>query len=462
MSQRRPNPYQARLMALRARDALIGPGLPARADPGRQPAPEVQVAYRILHFALRVGGAMLASGAGTVEVESTILDLTAACGLGQCEVDVTFTSMTASYLRADDAEPITTVRVVRGRTVNYGRLAALNSLQVDLTAGRITPEEAFARMDEVMVARTRRSPLVLLSWAGMATAFTVLLGGKTLTAAVAFVSAAVVTLLLRTTARRGIPDFFLSALGAAVATGFALTMVAIHAPARSTFIVAGGIMVLVPGYALVASVQDALTGFPISGTARGLEVLLTTAGIITGIAATLYLSVSVGMTLHLGSVVTTPFVQVPVQVAAAGVAAALYASATLVPRRSLAYAGLVGAGGWAVLLLLRHAGTSLIAATAVAAVLIGAASNVLAGRQQTHAFVFVVPGVMPLVPGLTIYQGMLYLFTGSSGAAGTLLRAVATGLAIAAGVTLGNMAIRPLRRSPGPRPAAGAPLNPPA
>lgn len=437
-------------MALRARDALIGPSLPGRVDAARQPQPEIEIAYRILNFALRVGGSMLSAGAGTVEVEATILDLTAACGLDRCEVDVTFTSMTASYLRADDVEPITLVRVVRRRTVDYGRLAALNALRVDLTAGRLGVEEAFTRLDEVMTARPRRRQLVLLSWSGMATAFTVLLGGGLLEAAVAFVSAAVVTLLLRTTARRGIPDFFLSALGAAVATGFAMALVAVDAPARTSLIVAGGIMVLVPGYALVASVQDALTGFPISGSARGLEVLLTTAGIITGVAATLYLAVSIGLTLHLGSVTTTPFVQVPVQVAAAGVAAALYASATLVPRRSLPYAGLVGAGGWAVLLLLRHAGTSLIAATAIAAVLIGAVGNVLAGRQRTHAFLFVVPGVMPLVPGLTIYQGMLDLFTGSGAAAGTLLRAVAMGLAIAAGVTLGNMAIRPLRRSPGP------------
>ena len=441
------SPHEARRLALRARDALIGPAAPGRAD-ARRPEPEVRAAYRILNFALRVGGAMLSAGAGTIEVESTILDLTAACGLERCEVDVTFTSMTASYLRGDDVEPVTAVQVVRRRTVDYGRLAALDALRVDLTAGRLTPEAAFAQLDEILVSRPRRNPLVLLSWAGMATAFTVLLGGGPLAGAVAFVSATVVTVLLRVTARRGIPDFFLSALGAAVATGFAMGLVAVHAPARTSLIVAGGIMVLIPGYALVASVQDALTGFPISGSARGLEVLLTAAGILTGVAAALYLAVSLGLTLRLGSVVTTPFVQVPVQVVAAGVAAVLYASATSVPRRSLLPAGLVGASGWAVLLLLHHVGASLIASTAIAAVLVGAAGNVLAGRQRTHPFLFVVPGMMPLVPGLTLYQGMLDLFTGNGLAAATLLRAVALGLAIAAGVTLGNMAIRPLRRWP--------------
>lgn len=441
-------PVEARRLALRAREVMVRPGSYGQAESGPLPPSEIRAVYRILNFALRAGAAMLSSGATTVDVEATILDVTAACGLSRCEVDVTFTSMTASYIPSDDAEPITTVMVVRRRTLNYGMLAAVNALRADLVAGRIGPEEAFGRLDEALARRPRRGHLVLMSWAGLAAAFTVLLGGGALAAAVSFVSATAVSFLMRATARRGIPDFFLSALGAAVATGFAMVMVAAKVPTSTSLIVAGGIMVLVPGYALVASVQDALTGFPISGTARGLEVLLTAAGIITGVAAVLYVAVSVGIPLRLASVVTTPIGQVPIQVTAAGVAAGLYASATSVPRRSVPYAGAVGAAGWAAFLLLRHAGLSIVAGTAVAAVLIGAAGHALARRQRTHAFLFVVPGVMPLVPGLTIYQGMFDLFTGDGSAAGTLLRAVALGLAIAAGVTLGSMAVvRPGRPS---------------
>jgi hypothetical protein len=61
---------------------------------------------------------------------------------------------------------------------------------------------------------------------------------------------------------------------------------------------------------------------------------------------------------------------------------------------------------------------------------------------------------MPLVPGLTIYQGMLDLFTGSGAAVGMLLRAVALGLTIAAGVSLGEMIIRPVQRAADPAEAA--------
>ncbi len=447
MAERRNAPHQGRRLAARARDALVGPARPGRVDPVRLPEPEQRAVYRILTFALRAGALMLGSGAGTIEVESAILELTAACGLHRCEVDVTFTSMTASYIRSDDVEPVTTLQVVRDRTVDYGRLAAVDALRADLSAGRITPQQAFSRLDAVVARPPRRTRYVVLSWAGMAAAFTVLLGGGGLAAAVSFVSATAVVVVLAALSRRGIPDFFRAASGAAIATAFAMALESVDAPVHTSLVVAGGIMVLVPGYALVASVQDALTGFPISGSARGLEVLLTAAGIITGVAATLYVSVALGANLRLGTLNLSPVVQIPLQVAAAGVAAALYAAATSVPLRSLVPAGAVGAVGWATLLGLQHAHASLIASTSLAAVLVGLAGRLLAHRQQTHPFLFVVPGIMPLVPGLTIYQGMLDLFTGSPAGAPTMLRALGTGLAIAAGVTLGAMAVRPLRRS---------------
>jgi uncharacterized membrane protein YjjB (DUF3815 family) len=280
----------------------------------------------------------------------------------------------------------------------------------------------------------------------MATAFTVLLGGRWLAAITAFVSAAIVTLLMRAVARYGIPDFFQSALGAAVATGIAMSVVAAHVHVQPPLVVAGGIMVLVPGYSLVASVRDAITGFPISGSARGLEVLLTVAGIVTGVAATLYVAVSVGVVPRLGALSAAPLTQSAVQVTAAGVAAALYATAALVPRRSLVYSGLVGAGGWAVFLILGHYQASLVVSTAAASVMVGIAGAALGRWRKTHAFLYVVPGVMPLVPGLTIYQGMLDLFTSTGNAFEMLLRAVAVGLTIAAGVTLGEMIVRPVRR----------------
>lgn len=405
-----------------------------------------QAVYRILNFALRAGAIMLASGAGTAEVESTILELTAACGLATCEVDVTFTSLTVSYLRGVDVEPVTTLQVVRQRRVNYGRLSAVQRLREDVVARRTSPDEAIVALDAIMALPSRRGTVVVFGWAGMAAAFAVLLGGAAIVGVVAFVSTCFVYLAGRRLTRRGIPAFFVTALGAAIATGFAIALVAAHVSAKSNLVVAGGIMVLVPGYALVASVQDALTGFPISAGARGLEVLITATGIITGVAAVLYLAASTGLHVRLGASISTSLTDLPFQVVAAGVASALYALATSVPRRMILGSAVAGAFGWGLFLSLLRAGVSDIVATALAAVAVGLLGQLLAERLRTHPFLFLVPGVMPLVPGLTIYQGMLDLFYHNRSGTPTLLQALVIGLAIASGVTLGSMALRPMHR----------------
>lgn len=435
-------------LARRAHHPPTGPGSsPAPAAP--QSPPDIQVAYRILNFALRAGAAMLSCGASTNEVEETILGLTSACGLSHCEADVTFTSMTASYIPGPDVEPITAVWVVRQRSVDYGQLAGINSLRRALRSGQITPEQAITRLDEILSAPPRGPRVVLLSWAGLAAAFTVLLGGGWLAGVTAFVSAALVTLLMRVVARHGIPYFFQAALGAAVSAAIATGIVAFHINVQPAMVVAGGIMVLVPGYALVASVRDAITGFPLSGSAHGLEVLLTATGIMTGVAVLLYAAVSAGLTVNLTGPDSGTAPQLAIQVVAAGIASCLYAVTAMVPRRDLAWSGLVGAGGWAIVLTLARGGVSSEAGTAVAAVLIGAAGAVLGRKRRSHAFLYIVPGVMPLVPGLTLYQGMIELFTRSNAGLATLLHALAVGLTIAAGVTLGELIIRPLRQ---PRP----------
>ncbi len=431
-----------------ARERLAGWRAPGPA-PVHLPEPEERAVYRILTFALRAGAVLLSAGAGTVDVERTILALTAACGLPGCEADVTFTSLTASYRRGDDVEPVTTLVVVRDRTVNFAKLAALAELRRDLVQGRIDPETAMARLGAIERLSVRRGRVVVLGWAGMAAAFTVLLGGQALAAAVGFVSTGVVFVVNRRLARAGVPDFFLSVSGAAVATAFAVALAALHAPAVPAFVVAGGIMVLVPGFKLVASAQDALTGFPISGTARGLEVLLIATGIATGVSMVIYAGRSAGMSLHLGSIPEFSLLYFPVQVLAAAVAAALYGVATSVPRRFLLWSASTGALGWAIFLALGRSGVSLVVASAVAAIAVGLASQLLAGWHGTHPFLFVVPGIMPLVPGLTIYHGMLSLVEGQRDAAGILVEALAIGLAIAAGVTLGSLLVQPLER---PRP----------
>jgi uncharacterized membrane protein YjjB (DUF3815 family) len=179
-------------------------------------------------------------------------------------------------------------------------------------------------------------------------------------------------------------------------------------------------------------------------------VLLLTAGIISGVAMGLLVARRLGIPMSVQPPVQVPAGEFPLRTVAAGLGAAAFAVAYRTPRRLLPAAAALGALGYAVsvgiLLVLREAP----AAAAAAAVAVGLAGHVLALRKKAPPLTLVVPAIVPLLPGLTIYEGMLLLSDGSS-ADGlvTLLQAATTALALAAGVILGEIAGQPVRRELG-------------
>jgi len=87
-----------------------------------------------------------------------------------------------------------------------------------------------------------------------------------------------------------------------------------------------------------------------------------------------------------------------------------------------------------------------VAASALAAVVIGSGGYVVALIQRALPLSLVVPGIVPL-PALTIYGGMLLLSSGQTiNGNVTLLDAASRGLALAAGVLVAELVGQPVRR----------------
>jgi uncharacterized membrane protein YjjB (DUF3815 family) len=76
------------------------------------------------------------------------------------------------------------------------------------------------------------------------------------------------------------------------------------------------------------------------------------------------------------------------------------------------------------------------------AVVIGAASGLVAHRTRSLALVYVVPGLLPLLPGLVLYRGTLILTSGDAIAGVVVLLDVAVRvLALASGALLGELLV---------------------
>jgi uncharacterized membrane protein YjjB (DUF3815 family) len=203
-------------------------------------------------------------------------------------------------------------------------------------------------------------------------------------------------------------------------------------------VIAGGIMTLVPGAALLISVQDAISGNLLSAAARGLETLLHGAALASGVGVALTGALDLGLHISVQSSAGQVW-QMPIQVVAAFAASACYAVLNHVPRVALGTAGVAGAVGWLAYLLVLQVKDSPLAATFLAAFVVGVLSWGFARGQHAPVSLFILPGILPLLPGVTIYTGMLELATNQS-LQGLLLlvHAVFLGGALAAGVGLSD------------------------
>jgi uncharacterized membrane protein YjjP (DUF1212 family) len=402
-------------------------------------------AHAALALSLRIGEAMLAVGASAADVTATVLRVANVYGLTSCQVDVTFTSVTGSLDR-DDAVPITVMRIVPARGMDYTRLQGVTDLARAIGLGSLGIEEAHRRLDRVVSApHPYRRSINALGWAGVAGSIGFLLGGGWLVALFAAVTTATIEQVMRFLDRRGLPLFFQQAAGAALATGVAVLLVAADVEVRSSVVVAAGIVVLLAGLSLVGSAEDAISGFPVTAAARAFEVVTLTAGIVVGIAAVLDLAQRARIPLDVVDP-TTSAVPFALGLAASAGIAGSWALASHARPRALAVATLAGAVAWTASWAAGYAGAGPAVACAAAAVLLGFCGEALTDRLAVPPLLVAVCGIVPLLPGLAIYRGLFEIVVDGDMDGGTaaLVGAAAIGLALAAGVALGEYLGRPL------------------
>ncbi|MEV4259713.1 threonine/serine exporter family protein, partial [Spirillospora sp. NPDC049652] len=122
----------------------------------------------------------------------------------------------------------------------------------------------------------------------------------------------------------------------------------------------------------------------------------------------------------------------------------------LVSRALLPPVALGGMLAWAVLVEMRGLDLPAAPATAIAATVVGLFGTAYARLAHVPALVCVTPCIAPLMPGTLMYRGMVQLTTGRTGPAALVLaEALATALAIGAGVYIGGemlRVVRPARR----------------
>jgi uncharacterized membrane protein YjjB (DUF3815 family) len=77
-----------------------------------------------------------------------------------------------------------------------------------------------------------------------------------------------------------------------------------------------------------------------------------------------------------------------------------------VPKESLVKCGFVGMVGWITYIVLWNNGMDMILATVIASFLVAVISRIFARAYKTPIIIFIVAGIIPLVPGGLAYDAM--------------------------------------------------------
>jgi uncharacterized membrane protein YjjP (DUF1212 family) len=425
--------------------------------------PADELARETIQFGLRLGELLLRSGAGTREVEASLIAVITALGLSDIEVDITSQSILLQHA-PPGRPPMVAVRVCRTESRDHSRLVAAHRLVADLAGGRCTRAEARIRLDEI---ETSHKPwprwMVSVAYGVLAAAVCVVVGGGPKAMVMALATSIVLDRLGRMLARAGVQPFFVTFIGSTAAS--VMTVLAVRAELLSirdaSAVIAGGIVVLLPGRLLVSTFEDAINGFPVTASGRMLSVMLTGAAIISGVAVGLGLARRMDIVLQV-DVAGGSATKVWVGVIAAGVASL---SSAITHRTRLALlipAVTVGVVGYATFqALVANGFASRVTATAVAAVVIGIGGSLWASWLKAPSIVISVPALVFLLPGLTIFMAMSQITQDTNQGLQTLFLALGTALAIGAGVAFGEVLADPGRRAL-PRSADTRPRSRPA
>ncbi|WP_169333375.1 threonine/serine ThrE exporter family protein [Demetria terragena] len=453
----RPGPAELRLRAGRVLRSHVPPTMPIGVR-GDEDGPGDQYAREVIDLALRTGEALLATGASASDVTGTVLRLTRAYSLRSISVDVTLTSITVSYHRGPFRDPVTVMRIVPSTAADFTRLEALQELVRDIVEADNPYEDIQARdrLDKIVnQPHPYQRNIVTVAMAFLGAGITALLGGGIWQILLTACIAATIDRVQRRLALAALPAFFSQAVGAAIPTIVALSIWALSKITRvplelgltPSVVIATGVVVLLVGLSVVSTAQDVLDGYYVTAAGRTLQVILLSSGVVAGVLVTLW--IGKWMRVPLGEV--DPSVGLSDALIFSTLAAFVCSSANAVVSytglRATAAAGAIGALAWFIFRVVNGLGMELVGATAVAAIVVGASSQFMAATFKLPSLALATGGIVPLVPGLSVYRGIFEMVNGAPDGEGlnALVSAGALGLALAAGVSLGSLPVRRLQ-----------------
>lgn len=247
-----------------------------------------------LELAVLAGRILLSNGAEIFRVQETMERIAASYHMETFHVYAISNGIFACG--TENGIPHTAeIRHVPLAPVHLGRVAAVNQLSREISEGKHTVSEAFARLKEIE-SLPFTANWVQIAASGLGSGcFCFLFGGSPIDCVVAFFSGLMVYLFVLLAGKKQLSKIMSNILASAVAAFCGLFLFQLGIGHNMDRIIIGSIIPLVPGVPLTNSIRDFFNGDYISGTIRLIDTLLIAACIAIGVGCVLKIASMLGV-----------------------------------------------------------------------------------------------------------------------------------------------------------------------
>ena len=368
------------------------------------------VQKKVLILALFAGEIMMKSGAEIYRVEDTIIRICKSCGIDYVECFATTTGIFLSIDKGGEENDMHTfIKRIKSTEINLDRISQVNTFSRSFTSSELSIDEGLDQLRKINTEPLFPMIVRLIGAVLIGVFFCPIFGGGITDMIVAGVISGITYLISCGIATMNINSFIRIFISCIAASGMVLAAAELGISDTISPVVVAATTLFLPGVAITNAARDLLSGDMVSGVARVAEASITAVAIAGGVGIGIQLWLLGGgeighdtMTLF-----DTPWFLFFGFFATLGFGIIFNA-----PKKLLLPAAVIGAVGMYLLqgMTLQY---NIIAASFFGTCAIAIMAEIASRAGKDATTIFIIPGIIPFVPGKPLYETMSLMLEGS-------------------------------------------------
>ena len=371
----------------------------------------------VLDVASKAGHILLENGAEISRVEDIMSRIASHYGVDSGNFFVLsngiFTTGHANKVTKSGGQASTyaNVEFIPLRAIQLSKVVAVNRLSYDIANDKVDLAEARERLEKISSAAPKPAWEQILGSGIGASGFCAVFGGGWADCAAALVVGLLLYAFVLGVSSRYMSKIVGGTVNALLATLLCIASWRLGFGGSLANIIIGAIMPLIPGVPFVNGVRDLANSDYLAGFTRLTDAMLGFFCIAVGVSLSFIIDGSMhGGVINLSMMVNPETASLLWQTFAAFAGTAAFALLFGIDREHYIPAGVIGAIGWALyLILVRQCNATPVVATLAASTLVCILSRMAAIPFRIPAQGFLLCGIFPLVPGAGIFWFTYYL-----------------------------------------------------